>query len=42
MRYNKRYRRFLLWLSHHVAEDAILDYLYPDNCVVTFKTEAHK
>lgn len=37
VRYNKRVRRFLRWLSHHIFQEQILDYLYPDDMMITFK-----
>lgn len=37
MRYCKPWRKLLLKLSDYCFEDAILDYLYPDDCTITFK-----
>ena len=40
MRYWKPWRRLLIKLSRHLPtclEDRILDYLYPDDCVINFK-----
>lgn len=39
MRYWRPYRLLLLHLADHIpswAGDKILDYLYPDDCLITF------
>jgi hypothetical protein len=36
MRYNKLVRAVLLWVSDFIFENQILDYLYPDDCFITF------
>lgn len=41
MRYNKYVRRILLWIPRKWTgewlHNKILDYLYPDDCEITFK-----
>jgi hypothetical protein len=40
MRYFKPFRLFLMWLLDYVPEkleNKILDYLYPNDCVIEFK-----
>lgn len=40
VRYWTQWRRFVLWLSDRVpetAEEMLLDYLYPDCCVISFE-----
>ena len=34
---NRRWRRFLIWLSKFVLEDQINEYLYPDDMVISFE-----
>ena len=44
MRYWRPWRMFLIWLNDHVSEKhngIILDYLYPDDCVITFQEAPH-
>ena len=36
MRYNKIVRMILLRVSDFVFEDQINEYLYPDDCLITF------
>lgn len=36
MRYNKTIRMILLWVSEFIFETQILDYLYPDECMISF------
>ena len=34
---NRTWRLFLIWVSDHVFEEKILEYLYPDDAVITFE-----
>jgi hypothetical protein len=43
LRYWKPWRKFIIMLSDHVPErieEKLLDYLYPDDAVITFKESA--
>jgi len=40
MRYWRPWRRFLIWVSFRVPEcldERIVEYLYPDNAMISFK-----
>ncbi len=37
LRYNRRFRRFLIKISYYVFEDAILTFLYPGDLGIEFK-----
>ena len=42
IRYWKPWRKFLLWLCRNVSAsfgDKIADYLYPDDCMISFGGE---
>ena len=40
LRYNKKFRRFLIWIHSHIKsekwQEKIADYLYPDDATITF------
>lgn len=35
-RYNRKFRRFLIWISHYILEDQINEFLYPGDCMIRF------
>ncbi len=36
LRYRPRIRKLLIKISHHVLEERINDFLYPDDCIIRF------
>jgi len=36
IRYNPWVRKILLWISDYIFEEQILEYLYPEDCLISF------